>query len=199
MNSAIATTRTELTNAFNRMFDVFAFREDVLYYQPLNGGWSIYQVLEHVMLANHFLLRIVNKQAEKTMQWANRIDNKIKLQPYVLDTGKLKSMELNGSYIWVPQRYTEPVGDTPLLELKISLHDQLKQAVELLENEKLLKAIEDSYVAGKIDALHYLYFLAQHMQRHLGQVSRLKKEFNHGQRKSLYNETVRLAKTICLN
>ena len=199
MNSAIATTRTELTNAFDRLFDVFAIREDVLYYQPSNGGWSIYQVLEHVVLANHFLLRIVNKQAEKTMQWANRIDNKTRLQPYVLDTGKLKSMELNGSYIWVPQRYTEPEGDTPLLELKISLHDQLKQAIELLENEKLLKAIEDSYVAGKIDALHYLYFLAQHMQRHISQVSRLKKEFNHRQRKSLYNETVRLAKTICLN
>jgi len=186
-------------NAFDRLFDVFAIREDVLYYQPLNGGWSIYQVLEHVVLANHFLLRIVNKQAEKTMQWANRIDNKTRLQPYVLDTGKLKSMELNGSYIWVPQRYTEPEGDTPLLELKISLHDQLKQAIELLENEKLLKAIEDSYVAGKIDALYYLFFLAQHMQRHLGQVSRLKKELTQWQRKSLNNETVRLAKTICLN
>ena len=199
MNSAIATTRTELINAFDRLFDVFAVREDVLYYQPLNGGWSIYQVLEHVVLANHFLLRIVNKQAEKTLQWANRIDNKTKGQPYVLDTGKLKSMELNGSYIWVPQRYTEPEGDTPLLELKISLHDQFKKATELLENEKLLKAIEDSYVAGKIDALHYLYFLAQHMQRHLGQVSRLKKEFTQWQRKSLSNETVLLAKTICLN
>ena len=199
MNSAIATTRTELINAFDRLFDVFAVREDVLYYQPLNGGWSIYQVLEHVVLANHFLLRIVNKQAEKTMQWANRAGNKNKVQPYVLDTGKLKSMELNGSYIWVPQRYTEPEGDTPLLELKISLHDQFKKATELLENEKLLKAIEDSYVAGKIDALHYLYFLAQHMQRHISQVSRLKKEFTQWQRKSLSNETVLLAKTICLN
>jgi uncharacterized damage-inducible protein DinB len=193
MNSAIATTRTELTNAFDRLFDVFAVREDVLYYQSLNGGWSIYQVLEHVVLANHFLLRIVNKQAEKTMQWLNRADNKNKL-PYVLNTGKLKNMELNGSYIWVPQRYTEPEGATPLLELKISLHDQRKQAIELLENEKLLQAIEDSYVAGKIDALHYLYFLVQHMQRHLGQVTRLKQEFSQWQRQSLYNENIRLAK-----
>jgi hypothetical protein len=38
MNSAVATTRKELINAFNRMFDVFAIREDVLYYQPFNGG-----------------------------------------------------------------------------------------------------------------------------------------------------------------
>lgn len=199
MTSTITTTRIELTNAFNRLFDVFSIREDVLYHQPLNGGWSIYEVLEHVVLANHFLLRIVNKQAEKAMLQANRNGSKCNGQPYSLNTATLKNMGMNGSYIWVPQRYTEPGGDTALLELKISLHDQLNQAIELLGNEKLLKAIEDSYVAGKIDALHYLYFLAQHMQRHLGQVSRLKKEFTQWQRKSLNNETVRLAKTICLN
>ena len=199
MNSAIATTRTELTNAFNRMFDVFAFREDVLYYQPLNGGWSIYQVLEHVALANHFLLRIVNKQVEKVLHWTNRTDKRNMLHPYVLDAGRLKNMELNGSYIWVPQRYTEPASDMPLLQVKMTLHDQLKQGLELLENEKVLNAIEATYVAGKIDALHYLYFLVQHMHRHLGQVSRLEREFSQLQRQSLYNETVRLAKTICLN
>ena len=199
MDSAIAKTRTELINAFNRMFDAFAFREDVLYYQPLNGGWSIYQVLEHVAMANHFLLRIVNKQVEKALHWTNRTDKRNMLQPYVLDAGRLKNMELNGSYIWVPQRYTEPAGDMPLLQVKMTLHDQLKQGLELLENEKVLNAIEATYVAGKIDALHYLYFLLQHMHRHLGQVCRLQQEFSQLQRQSLYNETVRLAKTICLN
>ena len=198
MNSAIKTTRTELTSAFDRLFDLFALREDVFYYQPLNGGWSIYQVLEHVVLANHFLLRIVKKQAEKSMQWVNR-GGKNNVQPYVLNTGRLKSMELNGSYIWVPQRYTEPGGRMPLLELKISLHDQLEQAIEFLENERVLKAIEESYVAGKIDALHYLYFMVKHIQRHLGQVSRSKQEFGQWQHQSLYSENARLAKTICLN
>lgn len=199
MTSTITTTRIELTNAFNRLFDVFSVREDLLYHQPLNGGWSIYEVLEHVVLANHFLFRIVNKQAEKAMLQANRFGNQTNNQPYKLNTATLKNMELNGSYIWVPQRYTEPGGDTALLELKISLHDQLKQAIELLGNEQLLKAIEETYVAGKIDALHYLYFMVQHMQRHLDQVSRLKQEFSQLQRQSLYNENIRLAKTICLN
>jgi hypothetical protein len=152
-----------------------------------------------VVLANHFLLRIVNKQAEKAMLQANINGSKSNGQPYKLNTATLKRMELNGSYIWVPQRYTEPGGDTALLELKISFHDQLKQAIGLLGNEKLLKAIEETYVAGKIDALHYLYFMAQHMQRHLDQVSRLKQEFSQLQRQSLYNENIRLVKTVCLN
>jgi len=199
MNSAIATTGTELTNAFNRMFDAFAFREDVLYYQPLNGGWSIYQVLEHVAMANHFLLRIVNKQVEKALHWTNRSDKRSMLQPYVLDAGRLKNMELNGSYIWVPQRYTEPAGDVPLLQVKMTLHDQLNQSIALLDDSKILEAIERTYVTGKIDALHYLYVLVQHMQRHLGQVERLKQEFSQLQRQSLYSDRARLVKAICLN
>ena len=199
MNSAIATTRTELTNAFDRLFYVFAVREDVLYYQPSNGGWNIYQVLEHVALANHFLLRIINKQAERAVQLATMVDKRNNTQPYVLDRNKLKSMELTGSYIWVPQRYTEPTGDRPLLQIKMTLHDQLNQSIALLDDSKLLEAIEGTYVTGKIDALHYLYFLVQHMQMHLGQVERSKQEFSQLQSKSLYNDRTRLVKAICLN
>lgn len=198
MNRAVATIRTELTSTFNRMLDVFAVREDVLYYQPSNGGWSIYQVLEHVMLANHFLLRIVNKQAERAVQLAGMV-NKRNTQSYALDRNKLIRMELAGSYIWVPQRYTEPAGDIPLLQIKMTLHDQLSESLKLLSDSKVLEAIETTYVAGKIDALHYLYFLVQHMQRHLGQVERLKQEFNQLQRQSLYNDRARLLKAICLN
>jgi hypothetical protein len=199
MNRTVATIRTELTSAFNRMFDVFAVREDVLYYQSSNGGWSMYQVLEHVALANHFLLRIVNKQAERAVQLANMVNKKNNIHPYVLDRNKLNRMELTGSYIWVPQRYTEPSGDMPLLQIKMTLHDQLSQSIALLNDSKILEAIERTYVADKIDALHYLYFLVQHMQRHLGQVERLKKEFSQLQRQSLHNDRARLVKAICLN
>ena len=198
MNRAVATIRTELTSTFNRMLDVFAVREDVLYYQPSNGGWSIYQVLEHVLLANHFLLRIVNKQAERAVQLAGMV-NKRNTQSYALDRNKLIRMELAGSYIWVPQRYTEPAGDIPLLQIKMTLHDQLSESLALLSDSKVLEAIETTYVAGKIDALHYMYFLVQHMQRHLGQVERLKQEFSQLQRQSLYNDRTRLVKAICLN
>jgi hypothetical protein len=195
MNNAVVTTRTELINAFNKMFDVFAIREDVLYYYPSNGGWNIYQVLEHVALANHFLLRIVNKQAERAMQLTNLV-NKRNNEPYVLDRNKLQKIELTGSYIWVPQRYTEPAGDMPLLQIKMALHDHLNQSIALLDNKKILEAIEGTYVPGKIDALHYLYFLVQHVQRHLGQVERLKQAFNQ---QNLYSDKTRLVKAICLN
>ena len=81
----------------------------------------------------------------------------------------------------------------------MTLHDQLNESIALLNDSKVLEAIEATYVEGKMDAIHYLYFMVQHMQRHLGQVERLKQEFNQLQRQSLYNDRARLVKAICLN
>jgi hypothetical protein len=87
----------------------------------------------------------------------------------------------------------------PLLQIKMALHDQLSESIALLNDSKVLEAIERTFVTGKIDALHYLYFLVQHMQRHLGQVERLKEEFSQLQRQNVYSDRARLVKTICLN
>lgn len=199
MNGAINKIRTELIQAFDQAFDVFSTREDVLYYKPANEGWSIYQVLEHVLLANYFLLRIVNKQTERAMQLA--ATSKVISDPdaYKIDEAKLKRMELTGSYVWVSQRFTEPVGDMPLLQLKMTLHDQVNEILGLLKNRAVIDANLKTFETGKIDALHYLYFLVQHMQRHLGQISRIKAEFYQLQKHIAHTDNIRVAKSICLN
>jgi hypothetical protein len=199
MNGIVTKIRTELTQAFDQLFDVFTIREDVLYYQPINDGWSIHQVLEHLLLANYFLLRIANKQVDRAFQLATVTDvNKAK--EYRLDVVTLNRMGLTGSYIWVPQRFTEPAGEMPLLELKMVLHDQLSRSLSLLKNETALKAIINTQEPGRIDALHYLYFLAQHIQRHLDQIARVKKEFYQLQRQSTYLDNVQINDdSFCLN
>ena len=101
-------------------------------------------------------------------------------------------MELTGSYIWVPQQYTEPSGEIPLLQVKMALHDQLNESLALLNSERAMGAIAHTYEAGRIDALHYLYFLVQHMQRHLGQISRVKTEFYQIQNGSTYTDSVQI-------
>ena len=199
MNRVINKIRIETTSAFSQVFDVFNIREDVLYYQPTNGGWSINQVLEHLLLANYFLLRIVNKQAERAILLSDVVTTD-ETKGYRLDIDRLKRMELTGSYIWVPQQYTDPSGEIPLLQLKMALHDQLTESVAILQNKKLITAIAKTYETGKIDALHYLYFLVQHMQRHLAQVSRVQKEFYQLQRQTNYIDNVHIADdSFCLN
>jgi hypothetical protein len=198
MNEVITKIRTELNLAFSQVFDVFSTREDKLYYKPINEGWSIYEVLEHVVLANYFLLRIINKQTERAIAVAGDNDFAKNINAYALDLNKLKRMELTGSHVWVPQRYTEPTGELPFLQLKMALHDQLNESIAILQNQYVLKAIFKTYDAGKLDALHYLYFLVQHMQRHLQQIQRAEKEFNQFQGQPIHT-TVAISKEVSLN
>lgn len=199
MNGAIIKIRMELITTFNQVLDVFTIREDVLYYKPSNDGWSIYQVLEHIMLANHFLLRIVDKQAERALHVAGSFGQTHSAKSYSLDVNKLKRMELAGSYVWVPQQYTDPAGDMPLLQLKMTLHDQINRCLGILQNKRLMEAIIRTHEATKTDALHYLYFLVQHMQRHLQQVQRVKLEFGQRQRQTVRTTAAQIQNSICLN
>jgi hypothetical protein len=199
MDGAIIKIRMELITTFNQVLDVFAIREDVLYYKPSNDGWSIYQVLEHIMLANHFLLRIVDKQAERALHLAGSFEQTHSPKAYSLDVHKLKRMELAGSYVWVPQQYTDPAGDMPLLQLKMALHDQITKCLGVLQNNRLIEAIIKTHEAAKTDALHYLYFLVQHMHRHLQQVQRVKLEFSQRQRQTVYTTATQMSNSICLN
>lgn len=199
MNGVITKIRTELNNVFNQVLDVFATREDSLYYKPENDGWGIYEVLEHLVLANYFLLRVINKQTERALQVVKHVDGTRSINDYSLDINKLKEMELTGSYVWVPQRYTEPGGDMPLLQLKMALHDQLHECLGTLQNQRVVEAIMRTHEAGKLDALHYLYFLTQHMQRHLGQIGRVKKEFYQQQKQITHTNNIPVSSSMCLN
>ncbi len=199
MNGAVTKIRIELRQAFNQLLDVFAVREDILFYKPADEGWSINEVLEHVLLANYFLLRIVNKQIARDVLVAKRTGTGNTALNYSLDMTKLKAMELTGSYVWVPKRYTEPAGDIPLLQLRMALHDQMTESLAILNNEQVMEAIMETHETGKVDALHYLYFLVKHIQRHLEQISRVQDEFYQWQNQSAYIDNIQIGNSFCLN
>ncbi len=196
MNGAITKIRIELVNTFNQVFDVFTTREDVLYYQPFNEGWMMLEILEHTLLANYFLLRIVNKQIERALATVSKhaMDNK----EYSLDESILLRMEKKGSPLWVPKQYIEPSGEMPLLQLKMNLHDQFNECMKVLKNRVAIDAIKNTSERGRIDALHYLYFLVQHMQKHLAQIERVKQDFDQCQKGIINNDSC-MSGFICLN
>lgn len=49
----------------NRWFDK---DNEILNFQPSNGGWTIRQILEHIYLTNFYLLILIEKGSKKAMR-----------------------------------------------------------------------------------------------------------------------------------
>ena len=60
--------KTELLATFNELFTWFEVENQLLNYQPANGGWSIQQILEHISLTNHYLLILITKGVRKSLE-----------------------------------------------------------------------------------------------------------------------------------
>src|SRR4051812_16545716 len=60
-------TRQLVLDAFTEMDQWFAKDPELISYKPKDGGWSVYQNLEHVGLTSHFLLILIEKGKIKAL------------------------------------------------------------------------------------------------------------------------------------
>ena len=60
--------KRELIRTFAVMDEWFDKEHPLRCYKPSSGGWSVNEVLEHVMLTNHFLLILIEKGTVKALQ-----------------------------------------------------------------------------------------------------------------------------------
>lgn len=52
IHSIISRIQKELDTTFNEADNWFDLPENILQYKPQNGGWSIQQILEHIVLTS---------------------------------------------------------------------------------------------------------------------------------------------------
>ena len=76
----------------------------------------------------------------------------------------------------------EPNGEKTLLEVRQQLKEQLQQCLGYLDALKdgegiLYKTKMSVNDLGKIDVYEYIYFLAQHGQRHITEMTKNENEF----------------------
>lgn len=43
-------------------------------YGPGSGGWTIYEILDHIGMTNHFLLILIDKGTNKALQNVHKLD-----------------------------------------------------------------------------------------------------------------------------
>lgn len=151
-------------------------------YKPINGGWSIDEVLEHIGLTNHYLLILIEKGTRKALQNAAKMDIEAMLKTYTFHKDQLMEVGIHQSFTWIRPEHMEPGGQKITEEVRRQLKEQITQCLgylEQLENGEgiLYKTTMTVNNLGKIDVYEYIYFLGQHGARHLTQMDKIFLEY----------------------
>jgi hypothetical protein len=174
--------KEELINTFDDVDRWFEIDENLSGYKPLNGGWSIKEILEHISLTNHFLLILIKKGTKKAVELSAMENFSGALVNYDLDWHRLKTIGEHNSFEWNRPAHMEPTGKESMDVVRKGLKDQLKECLDCLQQLTngegvLYKTTMTVNGLGKIDVYHYLFFLAQHAKRHLMQMRKIKNDF----------------------
>ncbi|HEY9048538.1 MAG TPA: DinB family protein [Ohtaekwangia sp.] len=178
-----------LTRELIRTFavvDEWFDREHPLHcYKPSSGGWSICEVLEHVMLTNHFLLIIIEKGCEKALRKHEALAGADFIpEHYTLADPALLAIGQTKSFAWQRPEHHQPTGEKTLPQVRREMRDQLSRCLytlDLLPNGEgtLHHTTMSVNNLGKLDVYQYLYFLALHAQRHQQQMCLIEQEYNN--------------------
>jgi hypothetical protein len=125
--------RNELNGSFEDLFHWFDSDDKLLDHSPLNGGWTIRQILEHISLTNHFLLILIRKGVFRSIEKANGTDYSELLINYDLDWDRLKMIGEHRSFEWNRPQHMEPMKKISLIDIKLTLEQQLQECLSLLE------------------------------------------------------------------
>lgn len=177
----IRETRELLNSTFDAVDTWFDKDEELREYKPVDGGWSVNQVLEHIGLTDHFLLILINKGAEKAIRNADQLDLQTELLNYHFHRDKLDEIG-SRNFEWIRPSHMEPQGDKSPKEVRQQLRVQLNECLCILDKLKngegvLCRTTMSVNELGKLDVYEYIYFLARHGQRHLKQMERVEAEF----------------------
>jgi hypothetical protein len=175
--------KRELIRTFAVMDEWFDKERTLRCYKPLSGGWSVNEVLEHVMLTSHFLLILIEKGTIKALHKSNGM-NTAGLVPanYALGNAALQEIADPKAFPWQRPEHHQPTGQQTTHEVRREIRNQLDRCLitlDLLPNgEGVLHHTTMSVNGlGKLDVYQYVYFLALHAQRHLRQMEKIEEEF----------------------
>jgi hypothetical protein len=171
-----------LTITFNEIDLWFEKEIETSKYKPQNKGWTIDEILEHIALTNHFLLILIDKGTKKAIQNVSNLDIEQELKTYTFHRDQLTEIGLHKSFNWIRPEHMEPKGEKTLLVVRKQLKEQLNQCFDSLDKLKngegvLYKTTMSVNNLGKIDVYEYIYFLAQHGQRHITQMIKNETEY----------------------
>ena len=185
LTSYIQSIQAHLISTHARVINWFAESEPVKNYRPLDNGWTILEVLEHISLTSFFLLKLIDKGADKALRNVHNKSLEKELGEFDFDLEKLQAIGVHKSFPWVRPAHMEPTGAKSELEIINTLKAQLEKCLSHLNKLKngeglLYQTTMSVNDLGKLNVYEYIYFLSNHAERHIGQMEENKTQYLFG-------------------
>ncbi|HVS11436.1 MAG TPA: DinB family protein [Planctomycetota bacterium] len=137
------------------------------------GGWSVGEVCEHVALANHYLLLLAQKIADRG---ARRAARGLAPPAQASDLSILAALGRR-EFRWSRPDHMAPSGRLERGELRTRLAEQREQCLALAtvvgSGAGALHRIRISVAGDHLDLHQMLGFISMHIERHLDQIKRI--------------------------
>ena len=178
----ISTIRGDLDNVRSALLQWCQVNLNMLNYEPKDGGWSSLKVLEHITLTSYFLLIIIDRASQKSIQRAAFTPIPLDWDTYELLPKSLEDIGVNRSFRWVRPEHMEPSGKVAPAEICARMMEQFERCYQHLlalrnGEGRLCKTTMSVNEIGKLDVYQYIYFLVLHAKRHLTQLERNRVEY----------------------
>lgn len=175
--------RYDINNSFTLLDTWFGEQECVLLFKPASPGWTNLQTLEHVMLTNHYLLKLIEKGTAKALKKAQAGQPcTVDWSTYSLSRKALADIGEHGSFQWNRPEHMAPGSRVSASEIRATLKQQRMECLDHLNKLKngegfLHRTTMSVNNLGKLDVYEYMEFLTLHICRHLTQMELNKREF----------------------
>ncbi len=178
-SSTVAAVRQSVLEVFEQVDACFDLPAVERAFRPASAGWTIDEILEHVLLTNHYLMLTWRKAVTTALR---RTAEGERAPAGESDLERLRAIGERGTFRWEHPDHMTPRGQTSTGEVRERIRRQADECLALLarmpDGEGALFRLHMSVNAlGRIDLYEWLYFLVQHARRHLQQVALIRKEF----------------------
>lgn len=150
--------------------------DELLRYHPEPGSWSIIQVTEHLVLLEQMVVKAMTRELRPGVRrrWWHRIG-----------AWMVAFVFRHGFRVPAPTRRVVPTEETPVersAEQWAALRTQMAAFLESVTPERARVLGFRHPVAGPLDVVATLDFVATHHDHHMRQIARIEQSWNAGRR-----------------
>ena len=180
----IQSIQIHLLQTHAALLNWFLVEDTLKHYRPIDGGWTILEILEHIALTSHFLSILIDKGTDKAIRNIKNLTIEEIVDSFDFDLEKIDKIGQHKSFDWIRPEHMEPTGNKSDVAIKNELITQVNRCLNQLDRLKngeglLYKTTMTVDDLGKLNVYEYIYFLSKHAERHIQQMEENKIEFEN--------------------